>query len=187
MTAPAPPSQFPERLVIELECGVTVYPARPRQGRWRAVWYENGPRQQCEAVTEAKLTPKLEKIVERLQADAPNMRQPGADLIAHYLDPDRLPVPTGGRASTPTPSGGCASGSPPRSSPRSPARTSRPGTPRRSSTPRPRPGKATGCTGCSPPSSRPGSMPVTSRAPAGEGPLAGRGPPAARSSGERRG
>jgi hypothetical protein len=30
--------------------------------------------------------------VERLQADAPNMRRPGADLIAHYLDPDRLPV-----------------------------------------------------------------------------------------------
>ncbi len=26
------------------------------------------------------------------QADAPNMRRPGADLIAHYLDPDRLPV-----------------------------------------------------------------------------------------------
>ena len=26
------------------------------------------------------------------QADAPNMKRPGADLIAHYLDPDRLPV-----------------------------------------------------------------------------------------------
>jgi integrase len=78
--------------VIELECGVTVYPARSEAGRWRAVWYEAGARQQCEAATEAKLTPKLEKIVERLQADAPNMRRPGADLIAHYLDPDRLPV-----------------------------------------------------------------------------------------------
>ena len=78
--------------VIELECGITVYPARSEGGRWRAVWYEAGERQQCEAATEEKLAPKLEKIAERLQADAPNMRRPGADLIAHYLDPDRLPV-----------------------------------------------------------------------------------------------
>jgi integrase len=78
--------------VIELECGITVYPAPSEGGRWRAVWYEAGKRQQCEAATEEKLAPKLEKIAERLQADAPNMRRPGADLIAHYLDPDRLPV-----------------------------------------------------------------------------------------------
>jgi hypothetical protein len=78
--------------VIELECGITVYPARSEGGRWRAVWYEAGERQQCEAATEAKLTPKLGKVAERLQADAPNMRRPGCDLIAHYLDPDRLPV-----------------------------------------------------------------------------------------------
>jgi integrase len=69
-----------------------VYPARSEGGRWRAVWYEAGRRQQCEAPTEAKLAPKLAKITERLAADAPNMRRPGADLIAHYLDPDRLPV-----------------------------------------------------------------------------------------------
>jgi Phage integrase family len=78
--------------VIELECGITVYPARSEGGRWRAVWHEAGERQQCEAASEAKLAPKLEKIAERLQADAPNMRRPGADLIAHYLDLDRLPV-----------------------------------------------------------------------------------------------
>ena len=78
--------------VIELECGITVYPARSDGGRWRAVWYEAGERQQCEAATEQKLAPKLEKVTERLQADAPNMRRPGADLIAWYLDPDRLPV-----------------------------------------------------------------------------------------------
>ena len=31
--------------------------SRPReeQGRWRAVWYENGERQQCEAASEEKL------------------------------------------------------------------------------------------------------------------------------------
>jgi len=43
-------------------------------------------------VTEEKLAVKLEKVAERLRADAPNMRRPGADLIAHYLDPDRLAV-----------------------------------------------------------------------------------------------
>jgi hypothetical protein len=31
--------------VIELECGITVYAAREGQGRWRAVWHENGARQ----------------------------------------------------------------------------------------------------------------------------------------------
>ncbi|HUZ26102.1 MAG TPA: hypothetical protein VMV07_20300 [Streptosporangiaceae bacterium] len=78
--------------VIELECGITVYPAREEPGRWRAVWYEDGERQQCEASTEEKLAAKLEKVTERLRADAPNMKRPGAALVAHYLDPDRLPV-----------------------------------------------------------------------------------------------
>jgi hypothetical protein len=78
--------------VIELECGITVYSARSEGGRWRAVWYEAGQRQQCEAPSEEKLASKLAKVTERLAADAPNMRRPGADLIAHYLDPDRLPV-----------------------------------------------------------------------------------------------
>jgi integrase len=78
--------------VIELECGVTVYPARSAGARWRAVWHEDGQRRQCEAPTEEKLAAKLEKVTVRLEADAPNMRRPGADLIAHYVDPDRLPV-----------------------------------------------------------------------------------------------
>jgi integrase len=78
--------------VIELECGITVYPAREEQGRWRAVWHENGERQQCEAASEEKLAAKLAKVTERLEADAPNMTLRGADLIAFYLSPDRLPV-----------------------------------------------------------------------------------------------
>jgi integrase len=78
--------------VIELDYGITVYPAREEKGRWRAVWHEDGKRQQCEAGTEQKLAAKLEKVTERLEADAPNMKLPGAALIAHYLDPDRLPV-----------------------------------------------------------------------------------------------
>ena len=44
------------------------------------------------AVTEAELAAKLEKVTERLRACAPDMERPGADLIAHYLDPDRLPI-----------------------------------------------------------------------------------------------
>ena len=64
-----------------MEYGITVYPAREEPGRWRAVWHENGERQQCEAASEEKLAAKLEKVTERLQADAPNMKRPGADLI----------------------------------------------------------------------------------------------------------
>jgi integrase len=88
------------RAVIELEFGILVYPPRPEQEqtgkknrpRWRAVWYEDGERQQCESISEEKLAAKLETVKVRLEADAPNMRRPGAALIAHYLDPDRLSV-----------------------------------------------------------------------------------------------
>jgi hypothetical protein len=48
--------------VIELDCGITVYPARSEGGRWRAVWYEAGERQQCEAPAQEKLAAKLEKV-----------------------------------------------------------------------------------------------------------------------------
>jgi hypothetical protein len=78
--------------VIDYENGITVYPARSEGGRWRAVWQEDGSRQQCEASSEAKLAAKLDKVTERLAADAPNMKRSGADLLSHYLDPDRLPV-----------------------------------------------------------------------------------------------
>ena len=121
--------------VIELECGITVYPAREEQGRWRAVWHENGERQQCEAASEDKLAAKLEKVTERLEADAPHMKLRGADLIAFYLSLAASRSSGNGPASTRIPSAGCASGSPPRSSTRSSARTSRPSTCRRSSTP----------------------------------------------------
>ena len=94
MTGPG----MPGRAVIELEFGILVYPPRPEQTgkknrlRWRAVWYEDGERQQCESVSEEKLAARLEKVTERLAADAPNMKRPGAALITYYLDPDRLPV-----------------------------------------------------------------------------------------------
>jgi hypothetical protein len=78
--------------VIELDLGITVYPPRQEGGRWRAVWLEDGERQQCESVSGEKLAAKLEKVRQRLSAGAANMTKPGADLIAWYLNPDRLPV-----------------------------------------------------------------------------------------------
>ena len=73
------------RPVIELECGITVYPPQADGEPWRAVFIENGQRRYRQAVTEEKLAAKLEKVTERLRADAPNMERPGADLIAYYL------------------------------------------------------------------------------------------------------
>jgi hypothetical protein len=67
---------------------VTVYPARSADGRWRAVWHEDGQRRQSEAATEEGLAAKLEKLQMHLEADAPNMTKPGA------ARPDRpLPGP----------------------------------------------------------------------------------------------
>ena len=75
--------------VVETDSGVTVYPGREPGDRWRAVWYENGRRRQCQAVSEDRLAARLEKVAERLAAEAPNMERPGADLIAFYLSPGR--------------------------------------------------------------------------------------------------
>jgi len=81
----------PGRRVVELDCGITVYPPETEGEPWRAVFNENGQRRYRQAATEARLAAKLEKVRERLEADAPNMERPGADLITYYLDPDRLP------------------------------------------------------------------------------------------------
>jgi hypothetical protein len=78
-------------VVVELEGGITVYPARRPGDRWRAVWYEGGRRRQCEAVTEDKLAVELARVAERLAADAPGLERPGADLIAWYLSPGPAP------------------------------------------------------------------------------------------------
>jgi integrase len=82
----------PDRPVIELDFGILVYPPETDGEPWRAVFTENGQRRFRQGATEEKLAAKLEKVGERLQADGANMERPGADLIAHYLDPDRLPV-----------------------------------------------------------------------------------------------
>ena len=46
--------------------------------RWRAVWYENGQRRQCQAVSEDRLAARLDKVTERLAAGALNRVRPGA-------------------------------------------------------------------------------------------------------------
>jgi hypothetical protein len=79
-------------VVVELDHGVMVYPPGAEGEPWRAVWVENGQRRYRQGTTEEKLAAKLEKITERLEADAPDMERPGADLIAYYLSPDRLPA-----------------------------------------------------------------------------------------------
>jgi hypothetical protein len=79
------------RPVIEPDFGILVYPPETDGEPWRAVFTENGQRKYRQGATEAKLAGKLEKVKERLQANAANMERPGADLIRHYLDPDRLP------------------------------------------------------------------------------------------------
>ena len=66
-----------DRVVVVTDSGVTVYPAREPGDRWRAVWYENGRRRQCEAASEDRLAARLEKVTVRLAADAPNLERPG--------------------------------------------------------------------------------------------------------------
>ena len=78
--------------MVDVGCGVLVYPPEAEGQPWRATFTENGRRRFRQARTEAELAAKLAKVTERLRAGAPDMERPGADLIAHYLDPDRLPV-----------------------------------------------------------------------------------------------
>jgi integrase len=92
VTAARPPGPAEVRVVVELDHGVVVYPARGPGDRWRAVWYEGGARRQCESVTEDGLAGRLEKVMERLAADAPNLERAGSDLVGFYLSPDRLPA-----------------------------------------------------------------------------------------------
>jgi integrase len=80
------------RPVIEMDYGITVYPPEADGEPWRAAFVENGSRRFRQAATEAKLAGKLALVTERLAAEAAGMERPGADLIAHYLNPDRLPV-----------------------------------------------------------------------------------------------
>ena len=88
----------------------------------------------------------------RLAADAPNMERPGADLIAYYLDPDRLPADgRWSRKHAHTQRRLCERFAAPVIGAVTCQDIEDAGTRRRSSTPRRRPGKARGWPGCSPP------------------------------------
>src|ERR1035438_10003101 len=84
------------RVVMEADCGITVYPPEQAGEPWRAVFTENGRRRYRQAMTEAELAAKLEKVTERLRACAPDMERPGADLIAPYPGPPPRPAPPRG-------------------------------------------------------------------------------------------
>ena len=98
VTTANPGGTDPGRAVVEVGWGMVAYPPAGADGLWRAVFTEGGRRRYRQAMTEAGLAVKLEKVTERLAAGAPNMERPGADLIGHYLDLDRLPP---GRAVVP--------------------------------------------------------------------------------------
>jgi hypothetical protein len=66
-----------------------VYPARSDGSRWRAVGHEDGQRL-ARGARSTGLRSAASRL--RLESNAPNMIKPGADLIAHYLNPDRLPA-----------------------------------------------------------------------------------------------
>jgi hypothetical protein len=78
--------------VIELDYGITVYPPREAGDRWRAVWHENGKRKQCGRSRKRRSPGSWKRVRRRLAAGASNATRPGADLIAWYRNPDRLPV-----------------------------------------------------------------------------------------------
>ncbi len=140
----------PARPVIEMDSGILVYPPEDDGEPWRAVFTENGQRKYRQAATEAKLAAKLEKVAERLRADAANMERPGADLIAYYLNPDRLPAgQRWSRKHAHTQRRLCERFAAPVIDTVA-CQASRLRTRSRSSMPRPLPTKATGCTACSP-------------------------------------
>ena len=76
MTIFAVSGQLHARVVVEVGWGVLVYPPEGAVGVWRATFTENGRRRFRQAVTEAELTVKLEKVTERLAAGAPGLEAP---------------------------------------------------------------------------------------------------------------
>jgi integrase len=82
--------------VIELECGITVYPARSEGGRWRAVWYEDGQRQQCEAATGDKLMASTAAYSGLRWGELTALTIPQVDQDARVITVDRKVVEVAG-------------------------------------------------------------------------------------------
>ena len=83
-----------DREVLEFDFGVRVYPPTGDGGYWRIRWEERHRGRDTTARDRAAAITKASEIVERLARSAPTAlaRARGADLVAHYLDPQRRPA-----------------------------------------------------------------------------------------------
>src|ERR1017187_10997480 len=59
------------RVVVEADCGITVYPPEKAGEPWRAVFTENGRRRYRQGMTEAEAGAQLGKGTERVGASRP--------------------------------------------------------------------------------------------------------------------
>lgn len=82
-----------DRQVLGFDFGVRVYPPVSDGGYWRIRWEERHHGRDTTARDRAAAITKASEIVERLARSAPTAlaRSRGADLVAHYLDPQRRP------------------------------------------------------------------------------------------------
>jgi integrase len=86
-------SESDERNVLEFDHGVRAYPPANPGGYWRIRWDERRKRKDTTASSRSAAIAKASEIVERLGRSAPTElgRSSGADLVTHYLDPNRRP------------------------------------------------------------------------------------------------
>jgi integrase len=82
-----------EREVLEFDHGVVAYPPTTPDGYWRVRWEESRRRRDTTARSRSAAIAKASEVVERLARSTPTElgRARGADLVAHYLDPQRRP------------------------------------------------------------------------------------------------
>ncbi len=82
-----------QREVLEFDHGVAAYPPGESGGYWRIRWEESRRRRDTTAKSRSAAIAKATDIVERLARSTPTElgRARGADLVAHYLDPQRRP------------------------------------------------------------------------------------------------
>jgi len=82
-----------QREVLEFDCGVRAYAPTTPDGYWRLRWDEAGRRRDTTARSRSNAIAKAGELVERLSRGAATDlgKSTGADLVAHYLDPNRRP------------------------------------------------------------------------------------------------
>jgi len=84
----------PGREVLEFDFGVRAYEPAGPGGYWRVRWEEMGRRRDTTAPGREAAVAKAAELVERLaQGTRTELgRAKGAELVAHYLDPERRPA-----------------------------------------------------------------------------------------------